>query len=429
MIKELLPYRAALTVASPLFIGYTLWRAARDGGADYLWQRLGRHLPDITQPVWMHCASVGEVNAALPLLGALRARHPETPLLVTTNTPTGRAVAVQEMGADITHAYLPLDFNFSVARFLRTVRPRCLVVMETELWPNLYQQCATLDIPLILINARLSERTLRAPALLRRAYAHALGQVAAILARSDADASKFRRLGAPMGRLVIVGNIKFAATGPTPAQSSQALSTHDPVGRPYWLAASTHPHEELHLARIWRRLPATSELLVIAPRHPERRHAILKELAPLGFEIAVRSRGDAVKPTTRIYLADTLGELQSLMKHAVFVFMGGSLIPRGGHNILEPARLAKAVLVGRHMDNFAEETHSLLAAEGLLMAKDDRELGFALERLLTDAELRKALGQRAAAFMRGHEHVLETYLERLEPLCRLRDPSTQAADT
>jgi len=427
VINELLPYRAALIVASPLFIGYTLWHAAREGGTHYLWQRLGRHLPDIAQPVWMHCASVGEVNAALPLLGALRARHPETPLLITTNTPTGRAVALQEMGAEITHAYLPLDFNFSVARLLGKVRPRCLVVMETELWPNLYQQCATLDIPLIIINARLSRRTLKAPALLRRAYRHALGQVTAILARSDAEAAKFRRLGAPAELLVNVGNIKFAAPGPTQAQATeaqpgQAQSTDDPVGQPYWLAASTHPHEELHLARIWRRLPATGELLVIAPRHPERRHAILKELAPLGFETAVRSRGDTVKPTTRIYLADTLGELQAFMRHAAFVFMGGSLIPRGGHNILEPARLARAVLVGRHMGNFAEETSSLLAAEGLLMAQDDRELGFALERLLTDAELRNALGQRAAAFMRGHEHVLEAYLELLEPLCRLRDP-------
>ncbi|MGH8500902.1 MAG: 3-deoxy-D-manno-octulosonic acid transferase [Gammaproteobacteria bacterium] len=415
MSNELLPYRVALCVSSPLLIGYTLWRAARDGGTDYLWQRLGGNTPAVAAPVWMHCASVGEVNAALPVLKALRARHPQAPLLVTTNTPTGRAVALKEMGADITHAYLPLDFNFSMARFLSRLRPRCLVVMETELWPNLYQLCATLDIPLILINARLSQRTLKAPSALRRAYRHALGQVRAILARSDWDAGKFQELGAPAGRVTTVGNIKFAAPGQT-----DALRLDDLVGRPYWLAASTHHQEELHLARIWRRLPATPELLVIAPRHPERRHAILKQLAPLGFEIAVRSRGDAVTSTTRIYLADTLGEMPALMTHAAFVFIGGSLIPHGGHNILEPARLAKAVLVGRHMDNFAEETQSLLSAEALLMAQDDRELGFALERLLVDAELRAALGERAAAFMRRHEHVLPAYLERLEPLCGLR---------
>jgi 3-deoxy-D-manno-octulosonic-acid transferase len=160
-------------------------------------------------------------------------------------------------------------------------------------------------------------------------------------------------------------------------------------------------------------------LLVIAPRHPERRAAILRQLKPLGMEIAVRSRGDIITAATRIYLADTLGELAALMTHATLVLMCGSLIPRGGHNILEPARLGKPILVGRHMDNFVDETRGLLAAEAIMMARNDGELRLALERLLADGELRAALGSRAAAFMAKHADVAQIYLERLEPLCGL----------
>ncbi len=414
MNRELLPYRAALWLASPLLIGYTLWRAARDGGTDYLRQRLGFEAPLMHAPLWAHCASVGEVKAVLPLLKAIRTRHPEIPLVVTTNTPAGREVLLDRMGGDVSHTYLPLDFAPCVARFLKRVQPRCAVVMETELWPNLYAHCAAQGVALVMINARLSERTLQAPAPMRRAYRHALSNVVAILAKSEKDADRFLRLGAVRERVETLGNIKFAR----PVENNPSAPA-DLVGRPYWLAASTHHDEELRIARIWQRLPHAGQVLVIAPRHPERRQAILKQLMPLGMETAVRSRGDALTSDTQIYLADTLGELHALIAHASLVFMGGSLIPRGGHNLLEPARLGKAILVGPHMDNFADETQSLLAAEAISMVRNDRELGYALERLQADAELRAALGRRAADFMSRQADVAQVYLERLEAVCRL----------
>jgi 3-deoxy-D-manno-octulosonic-acid transferase len=414
VVHPLLPYRLVLWLTAPLLVGYTLWRAARDRDVLYVKQRLGLHMPAVNESLWMHCASVGEVSAALPLLKALRARHPHVPLVITTNTPTGRAVLLNHMERDAIHTYLPLDFSACVARFIDSTRPRCAMIVETELWPNLYQQCVTRDLSLILINARLSDRTLKAPALIRRAYRHTLSGVAAILARSGADADKFRCLGAPPERVETLGNIKFARPFDCSARPEKDL-----VGRPYWLAASTHADEELRIAQIWRRLPDTRQLLVIAPRHPERRAAILRQLKPLGMEIAVRSRGDIITAATRIYLADTLGELEALMTHATLVLMCGSLIPRGGHNILEPARLGKPILVGRHMDNFVDETRGLLAAEAIMMARNDGELRLALERLLADGELRAALGSRAAAFMAKHADVAQIYLERLEPLCGL----------
>jgi 3-deoxy-D-manno-octulosonic-acid transferase len=370
-------------------------------------------MPALIAPIWVHCASVGEINAVVPLLKAIRTHHPNVSLAVTTNTPTGRTVLLKQMAGSVTHVFLPLDFSISMMRFIKRLQPRCAVVMETELWPNLYQSCASGGIPLIMINARLSERTIKAPMPLRYVYRHTLSQVTAILARSKADADRLLHLGAPPERVEILGNLKFAwpyMEIPAPANS---------VGRPYWLAASTHQDEELRIARIWQRLPHSGQVLVIAPRHPERRAAILKQFMSLGMGISVRSRGEAVTSDTHIYLADTLGELHTLMAHATLVFMGGSLVPRGGHNILEPARLGKAILVGPHMDNFADETQSLLAAKAIFMVQDDHELASALERLQADSNLRAALESRAAAFMAKQADVEQVYLERLELLCHL----------
>jgi 3-deoxy-D-manno-octulosonic-acid transferase len=414
LMHPLLIYRAVLWLTAPLLLGYTAWRAARDGGMVYLRERLGLDAPALREPLWIHCASVGEVNAILPLLLALGRRHPKTPLLVTTNTTTGRDALLRPAGIEVTHHFLPLDFTHCVKRFMQSVRPRCAIMVETELWPNLYEHCASANIPLIMVNARLSARTLNAPAPIRGAYHHVLTRVAAILARSDADAEKFKRLGALPARVETLGNIKFARP-----HTHEPQAPPDLIGRPYWLAASTHDDEELRLARVWRRLRGNGEVLVIAPRHPERRVAILRQLRSLGTNIAVRSRGDSVDSTTRVYLVDTLGELTALMAHARLVFMGGSLVPVGGHNLLEPARLGRPVLVGPHMHNFEFETRSLLAAEAIMMARDDRELAFALERLLTDKELRDALGRRAAAFMEARADIAQVYLERLEALCGL----------
>jgi 3-deoxy-D-manno-octulosonic-acid transferase len=417
MNHPLLAYRAVLWLASPLWLVYTLWRAARDGGTTYLRQRLGLDTPQLDAPLWAHCASVGEVNTMLPLLKALAHDHPQVPLLITTNTPTGREVLRKQMGDRVTHSFLPLDFGVCVKRFLETARPRCAIMVETELWPNLYEQCAARGMSLIMVNARLSARTLGAPAAIRGAYRHALAQVSAVLARSELDAVKFRQLGAPSERVQSLGSLKFARPFEGDIGPQENL-----IGRPYWLAASTHDDEELRIARIWQRLYDTGQVLVIAPRHPERRIAILRQLRPLGMEISVRSRNEPITPTTRIYLADTLGELITLMAHARLVFMGGSMVPRGGHNMLEPARLGRAVLIGPHVDNFEFETRSLLAAEAIMMARDDRELGFALERLLNDAELRATLGRRAAAFMAARADIGQIYLKRLEALCGLDAP-------
>ncbi|HKJ70833.1 MAG TPA: glycosyltransferase N-terminal domain-containing protein [Gammaproteobacteria bacterium] len=404
-----LPYRLLVRLAALPAAGYTVVRAGRDGGGRYLRQRLGYGLPSGPFPVWLHCASVVEVQAAAPLVRALGERV-GAPVLVTTSTPTGAAVLARECPAAV-HAYLPLDLPGAVRRFLARTRPACGLVVETELWPNLFAACRARGVPLAIVNGRLSPRTLEAPAWLRRAYARALAAVGLCLARSAEDAERFRRLGMDPHRVRPAGNLKYARLPDAPEGAAPV------VGRPYVLAASTREGEELMVARAWAGVDAGATLLVIAPRHPERGRGIETELRGLGLDVAVRSRGEAVTAATDVYLADTLGELGRFWGGAAAVFMGGSLVPKGGHNVLEPAAAGRAVVTGPHTENFAEEVAALAEAGGLWQVDGEAELGEAFERLLGDAGLRARMGEAAQGVVTARRGVLDDYLAALAGWC------------
>lgn len=406
MSKPPYGYRlASLALALP-FIGYTLVRATRDGGWRYLRERLGWAPRRDDTPLWVHCASVGEVIAALPLVREL-ATHGHGPLLLTTNTPTGRHVAEGRAPADVDCAYLPLDRPAPVRRFLARTRPQAGVILETELWPWLFAAVGRRGIPLALVNARLSARTLRTPRWLRAALGQCLQGTAAILARSDEDAQGFRDLGAIPERVRVIGNIKFAAP-------IAAADDRIELGRPFVLAASTHDDEELQLAAAWSAGDMSRTLLVIAPRHPGRGESITDRLHGMGLAVARRSRGDPVTDTTDVYLADTLGELPALIAGAELVIIGGSLIPRGGQNVLEPARAARAILTGPHMDNFRDETAALVAAGGLRQCADAGEVASAARELLADPVRRGAMGERAAGVLTAGADMAARYREALD---------------
>lgn len=407
-----LGYRLLVTGLTPLVLVYTLWAAVRlGGGLRYLRQRLGLFGRGPGCDIWLHAASVGEINAALPLLRLLRARYPGRTLLVTTNTPSG-ATALAGRLPGVTHAYLPFDRRRAVSRFLARFRPGCALIMETEIWPNLYRACAARDLPLVIVNGRLSQRTLkRGGDWLKRLYAEALGQVAAVLSRAECDHAGFLRLGAPAERCQVVGNIKFAALDRTAPPAPMAL------GRPYVLAASTREDEEALLLRAWRGCGSGGRLLVVVPRHPQRLPDILLDLRRLGARVAVRSRGDAVTTDTEVYLADTFGELTAFMAGAELVIMGGSLVAKGGQNLLEPAALGRPVLVGPHMENFATETHLLVSEEAALQVGSVEALQAQLDELLNDAARREALGRRAQAVVEARRDMAERYLTAIEPFC------------
>ncbi|MDQ7017309.1 MAG: 3-deoxy-D-manno-octulosonic acid transferase, partial [Gammaproteobacteria bacterium] len=394
-----LPYRLLLLLLFPLVVLYTLRRSFRDGDRRYFWQRFGCQQPKMNQPIWLHCASVGEVNAALPLLKALLTEHPNATFLLTTNTPSGQQIAEKKLDPRVTLSYLPLDYPLFMRRFLHRSQPRCALIMETEIWPNLYHRCQQQKIPLTIINARLSQRTLNSHRIFRWAYQQALKNIR-ILAKSSQDAAHFQTLGADIEQIQIIGNLKFAP-------QTAPLNTKNPLHRPYLIAISTHDDEELRLAKLWQQIKHhhPQHLLVIAPRHPERRQQILHTLAPLKLQIASRSQSEAVQQHTDLYLADTLGELNLFMQHAELVFIGGSLIAHGGQNLLEPARLGKPIICGAHMFNFQAEVDLFLNHNALLQINNENELSETVQMLLKQPKKRAHLAHNAQALMQQESTV------------------------
>jgi 3-deoxy-D-manno-octulosonic-acid transferase len=357
---------------------------------------------------------VGEVITLAPLLRELRSELPRLPILLTTNTPTGADTAAKLFPVDVTHRYLPLDWRYCVARFLQRTRPRAAIVMETELWPHLYAQCADRDIPIVLINARLSPKTTNTKGRWRRLLQDTLQYPSAILARSDADTDAYRELGAPDQAVRTTGNLKYAG--------SVDISTKSPVAPGYVLAASTHEGEELKFAQLWQRNPAWPPL-VIAPRHPQRRDSILRALKGIGVTPPLRSVGDELRTETRVYLADTLGELDALISGAQLVIMGGSFVPVGGHNLLEPARHAKPILFGPHMHNFADISARLLAAEGAVQSQNESELEQLIQVLLNNPSSAAVMGQAAKQVAAHEADIARRYLDELVLLLALTDAS------
>lgn len=408
--RQLRRYNLLLRLLALPITLYTLWQAFREKDARYLRERLGFSRPTTDlRPIWLHAASVGEVNAALPLIESLVLHYPETPLLVTTTTPSGARIATAKLPSGVRHVYFPIDWRSSAQRFFARQRPRCALIMETELWPNLYTQCSRHGVPLVIINGRLSARTRNAHPWLRRLYALCLQQAAAVLTRSEQDRLGFIALGAPRERCEFIGNIKFSA-----APEAEGIEPID-LKRPYILAASTREEEEKLIVAAWKESGETGRLLVIAPRHPKRLPQILNDLA--GESISVRSRGEAVTDTTEIYLADTFGELPGLIAGAELVFMGGSLVPKGGQNLLEAAALGKAPLFGPHMQNFLCESEVLLSAGGAIQVADPRQLTQEFRRLLSDTTLLREMGEKARAVIEERRDITERYRKAIDRFC------------
>lgn len=404
-------YRLLLLVLSLPLIVVSLWQALKYRDAKLLLQRLGFALPVSSKPVtWIHTASVGEVNAVIPFIRLLKEQHANTPLLVTTNTPTGKRV-LQKHFPGIPHSYLVMDCLWLSNVFVKRIRPRCALIFETEIWPNLFATLNKNAIPLIIFNGRVSRKTLRAQQRFAGAYHYALDKVTRILARSEIDRDNFIQLGANDDKTETIGNIKYAA-------SSHTDVTAVDLGRPYILAASTRDGEEKYLVAALKEL-LDGHLLVIAPRHPNRLAAIEKDLSGFDLDMAIRSRNEPVTEKTRLYVADTLGELGQFIAGSQFVLMGGAFLPFGGHNILEVGQAGKAVIFGLHMDNFTDEAASFVAADAATQVSNAEELKQAVLKLLEQPAEAKAMGNNGEALMKQHATIAQTYLDRISQLCQL----------
>jgi 3-deoxy-D-manno-octulosonic-acid transferase len=412
-------YTGLLYLILPLALLRLYWRGRHDAGHRRRWrERLGFFPPLPSGCLWVHAVSLGETRAALPLIRALLERYPDQPLLVTTTTLTGSRQVREALGERVLHVYAPYDLPGAVRRFLRQTRPRLAVIMETELWPNLLRQCAVAGIPTMIANARLSERSARGYARIRRLTASMLRDVTLIAAQAEADADRFRALGAP--RVAVTGNLKYDLSLPDDLPERGWQLRRELLGeeRRVWIAASTHAGEdEPILAALALLRPRWPELLLLlVPRHPERFDGVAALCRQQGCKLVRRSEQRACAPDTAVFLGDTMGELLLFYAAADLAFVGGSLVDTGGHNVLEPALLGLPVLFGPHMFNFTEASQRLLEAEAAWQVTDAAALATAVDRLLADPELRRTVGQRGRAVVERHRGALAALLCCIETL-------------
>lgn len=415
-------YSLAMRLGLPLLLYHMVWRGLRYPEYFRRWdERLGLFAPLSVKPrIWLHAVSVGEVNAAVPLVDALRRRYPDHALLVTTITPTGSQRARALWGDQFEHVYLPWDLPGAVDRFFDAARPDVGVIMETEIWPNLYLGARARGIPLLIANARLSARSLRGYAPLRALIARVMTGVS-VAAQSTLDAERMIRLGAEPSRVQVAGNLKYhlrIAEGLP--EAANAWRSGWGAQRPVWMAASTHPDEEPQVLAVHQTLLRVhpDALLLWAPRHPERFDAVIDAARDAGMRTASR-RADALPTSaTQCFVIDTLGELLQFLPAADACFVGGSLQAIGGHNVLEPAAVGVPVLVGPHTFNFVEATRILDEAGALVRVRDAQALSQALLELLHDPERRSRMAHAGRELVERQRGALERVMAAIEAVYR-----------
>jgi 3-deoxy-D-manno-octulosonic-acid transferase len=416
-----LAYQLLLWMAVPLALVFLALRARRQGDAPGRWaERLG-WIPRPKAPVgvWLHAASLGEVVAARPLIDALIGRHGAEGLWITTMTTSGSQAVRRIWGEAVGHSYIPFDLERPLRRFLRRVHPQRCIVLETEIWPNCYALLARKRIPLLLANARLSPRSARGYRRVRGAIAQVLAQVTIVAAQSEADAERFRALGAP--KVVTAGNIKFDLAAPE-TQVAQGWRWRQACGeRPVWVAASTHDGEEAAVLAAHRDLLRwyPEALLVLVPRHPQRFETVARGLGRDGWSFARRSTyGETVgvHGEQPILLGDSTGEMFAYLAMADVAFVGGSLVEIGGHNILEPAAIGLPVLFGPHMFHFVDARRLLLDAGGAQEVASAQDLAVAVAALFARPARRDEVGQAAAAAVAANRGAVARHLELLDEL-------------
>ncbi|MCB1919403.1 MAG: lipid IV(A) 3-deoxy-D-manno-octulosonic acid transferase [Candidatus Competibacteraceae bacterium] len=410
-------YSGLLYLLLPLALLRLYWRGRHDPGHRQRWrERLGWVPPLPPGSLWIHAVSVGEVRAALPLIRALLDRRPEQPLLVTTTTLTGSRQVQETLGEHVRHVYAPYDLPGVVRRFLRQTQPQLAIIMETELWPNLLRQCAMAGIPTLIANARLSERSARGYARIPELTASMLQDITLIAAQGEADAERFRVLGAP--RVEVTGNLKYDLKLPDDLLEQGQRLRREYFGKPcpVWIAASTHNGEDEQILRAFAQVRSSwpNLLLVLTPRHPERFDSVAELCREQGFNVIRRSTRQTCKPDTAIFLGDSMGELLLLYAAADLAFVGGSLVPTGGHNVLEPALLGLPVLFGPCMFNFTEASERLLEAKAAWQITDAGELAVTIDWLLADPQQGRDAGQRGRQIVERHRGALAALLAHIE---------------
>lgn len=401
-------YTLLLWLLLPYALLHLLWRARKQ--AEYLQhigERFGRYRVRSDKPViWLHTVSVGETRAAATLVRELRARHPQHQILLTHTTPTGRAASEQLYGDDVLRVYLPYDYPFAVRRFLRHFQPQVGVLLETEVWFNLIHACRCARTPLLLLNARLSERSARKYARYPRLAHDGLHALTLIAAQTEDDALRLTSLS---GHSVpVMGNLKFdIAPPPAQLELGRHLRERFGVARPVFLAASTREGEEVLLLEALKNATANKLLTVIVPRHPQRFDEVATLILAHGFSLQRRSADERIAADTQVVLGDSMGEMFAYYAACDVTFIGGSLLPLGGQNLIEAAACGKPVLIGPHTFNFAQATEQALALGAALRVLDADDLIHHLIPLLHDAHRIKHMAQCGERFVSDNRGATE----------------------
>ena len=414
-------YLLAVYLAAPVISAVFLWRGLRDRG---YWRNFGERFgfgaPAAPHGVWIHAVSVGEVQACAPLVGVLRQRYPDLPLTVTAVTPTGAARARALFGGAAQVRYVPFDLPGAVRRFFARVQPRLAVIVETELWPNLYRECGRRRVPLVLASARLSARSVGRYRRLGALFRDTLSQAAVVAAQGTGDAERFQALGADPASTHVTGNLKFDfELPPQTVERGARLREQYAPARALWVAGSTHGGEEQMLLEAQRRVRALhpEALLVLAPRHPQRFAEVAALLHQRGVSFVRRSQGAAAAAhTCEVLLLDSLGELLDFYAAADVAFVGGSLVPIGGHNLLEPAALGVPILTGPYNSNSEEIARLLIASGAAEVVRDAATLGARIGTMLANPEARVRIGAQGRASVDSNRGALGKLLGLIEPL-------------
>ena len=399
-------YSFLLYLLMPLVLLYLFLRGLRS--REYLsrWsERFGYIDPPADHGgIWVHAVSMGEVNAASTLIQGLQKQYPDSPLYITTFTPTGSSRVRELFGNTVFHIYSPFDLPGSVNRFFEQLRPGLAIILETEIWPNLLHAAASRGIPSVIVNARISDRSFGSYLRFRKLTSMALGQVSRIAAQSATDAKRLLEIGAPENIVSVTGNLKFdVSLPPSLLEQGESIRLAWGTNRLVLVAGSTHENDEMPVLKAFANLldEFPDALLVLVPRHPERfaRAAALARAA--GLRVSLRSENASCTPDIQCFVIDAMGELLSYYAACDIAFVGGSLEPIGGHNVLEPAALCKPVLVGPHTFNFADITQQLVEANAAIQVEDGEEFERVLRSLFAEPETRDRMGRAGSKLVKN----------------------------
>ena len=403
----------------PLAIYWLIKGIGNRSYLDRLGQRFGFGYPNMDGCIWVHAVSVGEVQASVPLIRSMIERYPDQKIVMTTVTPTGAARVVALFGDKVQHSYIPFEFPNAIRSFFAAIKPRAAMIMETEIWPNLYRGCGLRKIPLILVSARISPKSISGYRKLLPLIRDTLSHGIIIAAQTQADADRFIELGANPARTTVTGNIKFdVELGRKVASDGKTLRDALFGERPVWIAASTHDGEEQQLLSAHRKLLENhpSLLLVLVPRHPERFAGVRDLIEKQAFNVISRTEKQPCEESTEIFLVDTMGEVPLFFAASDIAFVGGSLVPVGGHNLLEPAAQGLPIVTGPHLFNSQEIADDFINLGACRVVADEVELVVEVANLIDDPAAAGEMGKKGLMLLEQSRGSLERLLVLLEPL-------------